>query len=700
MGDSMLQTPSTEIPMIKMQGGGSSSDVYQLPLNEIPLVQMKGGGQEDVVAVLAGILATRPEDKEIKETLDATLAAVIGSIAIGQPLVNALTVTAGKETSTQTSTQTNAEGSSESSVTEDYDTKVLSPNEQKLRVRVFPEDKDPENKDSPNNKKILAFLNPKPDTFKFDELKLFQKLLFTQPDVLTFLRSQPEGFIKFWRTYVDHDGTSVITLHTTQAGKQIKSFLNRLHNSRLTYSLYKVKELLRPYEVKKMEQEYGEIKAPFKLADSAKVLADVFNPKTKSVESPVAGNPPPSIQQDYKDPQQKENLDKLSKSLEKLKDARKDTAIVGDTITTADNQLGPYTGFKGAYEGLEACVKEISDIKNNLDNKVAELNAYAEKKSIEKTTPIEQIALRAVIDTHKKIKGEYEKYIAELLAKIKEAGVLLEAEKETYSKVSKAITKFTNPSAPAPPPAKKTPAKKTPAKKTPAKKTPAKKTPAKKKAKEEGEEEEGEEEEREEEEGEEEEGEEEEEEKEEEGEEEEEEEEDSPGKDRVAKAKKALEKQLNTYDGKIDFIKKQFLSLDLDSETRKQYIIDKILIKLFSGKKWNGSEEYCKSFYSSGSCKGSFLFFINESTKRQAPKTLIELRDKLDTTRAIPLNTTIKSLLYLPDYTDEQHTEIRNLLNAFEMQEGLWKNYPNDQGGYRRRTPDHKKSGKRVTRRH
>ena len=207
MGDSMLQTPSTEIPMIKMQGGGSSSDVYKEPSIEIPLVQMKGGGQEDVVAVLAGILATRPEDKDIKETLDATLAAVIGSIAIGQPLVNALTVTAGKETakqtSTQTSTQTNAEGSSESSVTEDYDTKVLSPNEQKLRVRVFPEDKDPENKDSPNNKKILAFLNPGPDTFKFDELKVFQKLLFTQPDVLTFLRSQ----------YLHHFARNVLPSH-------------------------------------------------------------------------------------------------------------------------------------------------------------------------------------------------------------------------------------------------------------------------------------------------------------------------------------------------------------------------------------------------------------------------------------------------------------------------------------------------------
>ena len=663
MGDSVLQTPSTEIPMIKMQGGGSSSDVYEQPSNKILLVQMKGGGQEDVVAVLAGILATRPEDKHIKETLDATLATVIGSIAIGQPLVNALTVTARKETAKQTSTQTNAEGSSESSVTEDYDTKVLSPNEQKLRVRVFPEDKDPENKDSPNNKKILAFLNPKPDTFKFDELKVFQKLLFTQPDVLTFLRSQPEGFIKFWRTYVDHDGTSVITLHTTQAGKQIKSFLNRLHNSRLTYSLYKVKELLRPYEVKKMEQEYGEIKAPFKIADSAKVLADMFKPKESLVKPIASGSPPPSIQQDYKDPQQKENLDKLSKSLEKLKDARKDQSISGDTITKADTQLGPYTAFKGAYEGLEACVKEANDVKSDLEKKVGELNAYAEKKSKEKTTPIEQIALRAVIETHKDIKVEYEKYIAELLAKIKEAGVLLEAEKETYSKVSKAITKFTNPSAPAHAPA---PAKK-------------ENEEAKEEEEEEGEEEE---------------------------EEEEEEKEKSPAESRVAEAKEALKKEalkkeLNTYDGKILFIKKQFLSLDLDSETRKQDIINNILIKLFSGKKWNGSEEYCKSFYSSGSCKGSFLFFINESTKRKAPKTLIELKAKLLSTRAIPLNTTIKSLLYLPDYTEEQQSQIRNLLNAFEMQEGLLKNYPNDQGGgYRRRTPDHKKSGKRVTRRH
>ena len=660
MGDSMLQTPSTEIPMIKMQGGGSSSDVYKEPSIEIPLVQMKGGGQEDVVAVLAGILATRPEDKDIKETLDATLAAVIGSIAIGQPLVNALTVTAGKETakqtSTQTSTQTNAEGSSESSVTEDYDTKVLSPNEQKLRVRVFPEDKDPENKDSPNNKKILAFLNPGPDTFKFDELKVFQKLLFTQPDVLTFLRSQPEGFIKFWRNYVEHDGTSVITLQTTQAGKQIKSFLNRLHNSRLTYSLYKVKELLRPYEAKKMEQQYGEIKPPFKLADSAKVLADMFKPKETLVKPIASGSPPPSIQQDYKDPQQKENLDKLSKSLEKLKDARKNQSISGDTITKADTQLGPYTAFKGAYEGLEACVKEASDIKSDLEKKVGELNAYAEKKSKEKTTPIEQIALKAVIDTHTKIKGEYEKYIAELLVKIKEAGELLTAEKETYSKVSSAITAFTKASAPAP--AKK----------------------AKKEAKEE--EEEGEEEE--EEEGEE--------------EEEEEEEEDSPGKDRVEKAKKALEKQLNTYEGKIDFIKTQLLSLDLDSETRKQYIIDKILIKLFSGKKWNGSEEYCKSFYHKKICDISFYSFIKKSKQ----VLIKDLKAKLDTKRGIPLNTTIKSLLYLPDYTKEQQTQIRNLLNAFEMQEGLWKKYPNDQEGGRRlrRTPDHKKPGKRVTRRH
>jgi hypothetical protein len=630
---------------------------------------MKGGGQEDVVAVLAGILAKAPEDKDIKETLDATLAAVIGSIATGKPLANALTPTAGEETAKQTATQTSAEGSTESSVTEDYDTKVLSPNEEKLRVRVFLEDKDPENKDSPNNKKILAFLNPKPDTFKFDELKLFQKLLFTQPDILTYLRSiNPHEFIKFWRTYVEHDGTSVITLHTTQAGKQIKSFLNRLHNSRLTYSLYKVKELLRPYEAKKMEEEYGEIKPPFTIADSAKKFTEIFLPEKRTPEVSASGSPPPSIQQDYKDPQQKENIEKLSKSIEKLKDARKDSVILGDTITKPDTQLGPYSIFKTTYEGLEASVKEISDIKNNFDNKVAELNAYAEKKSKEKTTPIEQIALRAVIDTHNKIKGEYEKYIVELVAKIKEAGELLTAEKETYDKVSKALQNVTK------------------GKKEPATPPPVKK--AKEKTEEEEEEEGGEEEE--------------------EGGEESKEEKKTPGELRMIKATDITSgSTLENNDHIMQFIRYQLTEINKEKDTTLlgSKVMTNILEKLFKDKKWKPNE--CKK-YDEGACVTSFRSFISNSNKRNPPTTIEELLTKINrssTRTSLKLNSILYNLLYdLDIYNKEQKTQIHDILDMFENETGLWKEYipkkPKKKGGYRRRTPDHKKPGKRVTRRH
>jgi hypothetical protein len=715
MGDSMLQTPSTEIPMIKMQGGGNSPDVYTQPANEIPLVQMKGGGQEDVVAVLAGILASRPEDKDIKESLDSTLATVIGSISTGKPLANALTGTAvasgqesgtgqgsGSATGTTSESATQQTNAYTSDVIGEYYTKLLSPNEQKLRVRVFPEDKDPESKDSPNNKMILAFLNPKPDTFQFDELKVFQNLLFTQPDILTYLRSlNPHEFIKFWRTYVEHDGTSVITLHTTQAGKQIKSFLNKLHNSRLTYSLYKAKELLRPYEVKKMEEEYGDIKAPSTIADSAKKFSEMFVPEKRALEASESGSPPPSIQQDYKEPQQKENIEKLNKSLEKLKEARKEPAIVGDTITKADTQLGPYSIFKTTYEGLEVCVKEITGVKNNLDDKVAELNTYAEKKSKEERTPIEQIALRAVIDTHNKIKGEYEKYISELAVKIKEAGELLTAEKETYDKVSKALNTLkkaaetgekevvvapikptTTPVAPltmnakAPSAMPEVPSVIADAPSDmpvaplaiPDAPSAMPDAPSATEAKEE-------------------------------------EEEKPPAVARVESAKEALEKELNTHEGKIIYIKNQLSSMNLDSETLNQDIIDKILIKLFSGKKWNAGEDYCKSFYDKKTCDTSFYSFIKKSPNKQTPITLKDLKSKINNRRVgISLNTIIKSLLYLPSYTEEQQTVIRNLLNAFEMQERLWDKYPNDQpqggGRRRRRTRDHKKPGKRVTRRH
>jgi len=713
MGDSMLQAPSTEIPMIKMQGGGNSPDVYTQPANEIPLVQMKGGGQEDVVAVLAGILASRPEDKHIKESLNATLATVIDSISTGKPLTNALTGTAvvsgtgsgqGSDSGTALASATGSTSESATQQTNaykngvigEYYTKLLSPNEQKLRVRVFPEDKDPENKDSPNNKMILAFLNPKPDTFQFDELKVFQNLLFTQPDILTYLRSlNPHEFIKFWRTYVEHDGTSVITLHTTQAGKQIKSFLNRLHNSRLRYSLYKVKELLRPYEVKKMEEEYGEIKAPSTIADSAKKIVEMFVPEKRAPEASESGSPLPSIQQDYKDPQQKENIEKLNKYLEKLKEARKDPAIVGDTITKADTQLGPYSIFKTTYEGLEACVKEITGVKNNLDNKVAELNAYAEKKSKEGRTLIEQIAVRAVIDTHNKIKGEYEKYIGELAVKIKEAGELLTAEKETYDKVSKALNTLKKAAETGEKEVVVAPIKPTTTPVSPlTKKVKAPSaipvapsaiadapstisvspsaiadTPSATEAKEE------------------------------------EEEEKPPAVARVESAKEALEKELNTHEGKIIYIKNQLSSMNLDSETLNQDIIDKILMKLFSGKKWNAGEDYCKSFYDKKTCDTSFYSFIKKSPNKQTPITLKDLKSKINNRRVgISLNTIIKSLLYLPSYTEEQQPVIRNLLNAFEMQERLWDKYPNDQpqggGRRRRRTRDHKKPGKRVTRRH
>jgi hypothetical protein len=592
-GGSVLQTPSVEIPMIKMQGGGQ--DVYKQPNPLLILDEMKGGGpEENVVALLAAILAIHPGVENATAEVKRVLSDVI--VSTEQSGEEVAKVHKGDK--------------------DDYYTKVLSPYEYKWRVRVFPEDPD-----GINDEKIKEFLNPNKDTFKFDELKLFQKLLFTEPDVLTFLRSKPEEFIKFWRTYIEFDGTSVITLQTDEAGKRIIKFLKKIHEAHLKYNLYNAMALLRPYEKKKIEEKYGKLTTPFKLPAMSNISAILQEPKKDPVTFPTVEK----INQEYTDEQHEKQMKDIEDAIKKFKDVNNNGIIEGE-IRKAE-QIGDYSMFETEYDNLKKLLDDtLKNIKSELDAHISKIDKQISSNEGE-SGPLEKYVKSLKVSNLKEIKVKYDKYLGEISKKMAEITQLIKQGKEKYISVKKELENVNN------------------------------KLEIKEK-------------------------------------------ESKEGDVSLASVEGSPINDPNT------FIKNKFLLIQQENDniTKLQKIISDIFTPLFSANNtWDKVRKiFCEQSTTKAKERCNQNFFIYLKPSKNQFSTLEKVISGM---KQASIDTILNKLLLINEYKQEPYkTQLLSLFEKFdaESKESFKQLYDEQpaSGGRRRRSPDRKKPGKRVTRRH
>jgi len=275
-GGSVLQTPATEIPMMRVQGGGGSGDVFgQVP--QIPIQRMVGGNgakDDDIVteAVITHIIATVLADSEpapapaaapapapAAAPAPAPAAAVAAAplmIENKKPIVlapitphlspNVEPIPERVPDSFNPPTPVEEEPLPLNPLPLEFepvrnlkgigkDTKLLWNYSGKNRIRVRTNLTDAE---------IKAFLTLKPEAFQLDERALFDSLFFSDDDVRKYLVDHSDGFVRFWRRFIEYDGTDPVILYTTKEGRFYQDFLKNIANVRLKNLLGNVAYLL------------------------------------------------------------------------------------------------------------------------------------------------------------------------------------------------------------------------------------------------------------------------------------------------------------------------------------------------------------------------------------------------------------------------------------------------------------------------
>ena len=95
---------------------------------------------------------------------------------------------------------------------------------------------------------IKAFLTLNPKDFQLDERALFDSLFFSEDDVRKYLVDHQDGFVSFWRRFIEYDGTNPLILYTTKEGRFFQDFLKNIANVRLKKLLLNVAYLLPPHK--------------------------------------------------------------------------------------------------------------------------------------------------------------------------------------------------------------------------------------------------------------------------------------------------------------------------------------------------------------------------------------------------------------------------------------------------------------------
>ncbi len=391
-GGSVLQTPATEIPMTRVQGGGGSGggDVFGETPN-IPIQKMVGGhgnNDDDVVteAVIAHIIAAVLLDEENKE-----------------PVRNL------KATGKQTKLLWNYSG--------------------KNRIRVRTNLTDAE---------IKAFLTLKPEAFQLDELALFNSLFFSEDDVRKYLLDHQDEFVRFWRRFIEYDGTDPVILYTTKEGRFYQDFLKNIANVRLKNLLGNVAYLLPahkrsayvdPGNLVLGKQEQKTVNPPTEIlptkVEKTKFTEEDFNKLIQPIEDSLAVL-------DDKDMSHEltiENFHKVKKFVE-----------------VYDNFKTTILTLKGKKGELEEDKKENEPIIKGFDRLIQSLTGAS-------TQDRNYIAeLRAQKEALEQINTGYTLYMSDIDNLVERANIIINTRKDMYTTLKGKLEKmFKEPNAPVPP---------------------------------------------------------------------------------------------------------------------------------------------------------------------------------------------------------------------------------------------------------
>ena len=456
-GGSVLETPATEIPMVRVQGGGGGSDVFgQVP--QIPIQRMVGGnGEDDIVteAVITHIIASVLADSEpasaapadavpatapapapapAPASAPALAAAAPVIIENNKPLVLAPVVeepvspvptsfnppTPVEEEPLPLEPVRNLKGTGK-------DTKLLWNYSGKNRIRVRTNLTDAE---------IKAFLTLKPEAFQLDERPLFDSLFFSDDDVRKYLVDHSEGFVRFWRRFIEYDGTDPVILYTTKEGRFYQDFLKNIANVRLKNLLGNVAYLLPahkrtayvdPGNLVLGKQGQKTVKPPIEFlpteVEKTKFTQGQFDTLVKPIEERLASL-------DDKDVTDKITIDNFNKAKEFVKvyeEVQKDMLV----LKGMKSELEAFQkGNEPKIEGIKIVIQKLTGASTQDRNYIAELTRQNE-----------------ALD---QINTEYKLYISNIDGLVSKGEENLEFRKKVYDTLTGKLKKmFKEPKAPA-----------------------------------------------------------------------------------------------------------------------------------------------------------------------------------------------------------------------------------------------------------
>ena len=456
-GGSVLETPAAEIPMVRVQGGGghSGGDVFgQVP--QIPIQRMVGGNgskEDDIVteAVVAHIIAAILVDEKKKEPIPPSrepvmmienmkaapapsLKPIPNPATVPEPTpkpVHTTTPLEYKKPTPEATTPLMIENKKPAPIGTGKQTKLLWNYSGKNRIRVRTNLTDAE---------IKAFLTLKPEAFQLDERPLFDSLFFSDDDVRKYLVNHSEGFVRFWRRFIEYDGTDPVILYTTKEGRFFQDFLKNIANVRLKNLLGNVAYLLPAHKRTAYvdsgnlvlgKQEQKTVKPPIDFlateVEKTKFTQGQFDTLVRPIEERLAV----LDDKDITDKITIDNFNKSKKFMEVYKEVQKDMLVL--------------KGMKSELEGFQ---------KEN-EPKIQGIIIIKQKISTASTQDRNYIAeLTTQKEALDQINTEYTIYISKIDDLVSKGEENLEFRKKVYDTLTRKLEKmFKERKTPAPAPA-------------------------------------------------------------------------------------------------------------------------------------------------------------------------------------------------------------------------------------------------------
>ena len=482
-GGSVLETPATEIPMVRVQGGGGSGgDVFgEVP--QIPIQRMVGGNgakEDDIVteAVITHIIASVLADSEPASAPAPASAAPADAVPATAPAPSPAPAPASTPAPAPLAAKPVMIENKKPAATDvpNADKRVspvplsfkpptpVPPEEEPLPHRPLahnplPAEFEPTRslKGTGKQTKLLwnyngknrirvrtnltdaeikAFLTLKPEAFQLDERPLFDSLFFSDDDVRKYLVNHSEGFVHFWRRFIEYDGTDPVILYTTKEGRFYQDFLKNIANVRLKNLLGNVAYLLPPHKRSAYadpdnlvlgKQGQKTVKPPIEFlpteVEKTKFTQGQFDTLVKPIEERLA-------YLDDKDVTDKitiDNFNKARKFVEVYKEVQKDMLV------------------------LEGMKSKLEDYKKENEPKIQGIMIIKQKISTASTQDRNYIAeLTTQKEALDQINTQYTLYILNIDALVSKGEENLEFKKKVYDTLARKLEKmFKEPKAPA-----------------------------------------------------------------------------------------------------------------------------------------------------------------------------------------------------------------------------------------------------------